>query len=171
MELNYIKMCKAADEIQKMKLDKIEGVNEFYIFKPGDIYSDHGSISDDYLYQVCAMEQLIEVTDGTEKPIWLPTFDQLLGRYKKTLSNNSEFFAILHFSNYVQEAVSRNHEIGLVFTTKEMWALAFVMQAMYGKCWSYNRFKRALCGEFEGEFIQFNGNGRRAGRQELENGD
>jgi len=149
MDKDYIKLCKEAEEIQLLKLDKVEKDIEYYLFKPGDIYSGHGSISGGFIYRVRGMERLehIHKTNHSIRSIWLPTFDQLL----KIFDPEDEFFTILHFSNFFQDKMSLNHGYGLVFHSKEMIALAFIMERKFNvrSGWSRN------CeGKLEGGWIR-----------------
>jgi len=117
---NYIKMCKKAKEIQKLRKYN-EG---------GWFYTRHGyhRISDDYIYFITdedVNDNWITRING----IWLPTQEQLQGMIVDPILNIAEF------SKWALKAIE-NAEYYMQFDSwNELW-LAFVMKEKYDKIWN-----------------------------------
>jgi len=57
---------------------------------------------------------------------------EILDIYSKANSlEDRDFFTMLHFSNWINYKVKENHAFGLLFPTKEMLALVFVVEQVY----------------------------------------
>jgi hypothetical protein len=81
----------------------------------------------------------------------IETVDKILDLYSQTNQIDHDFTTILDFSNWVVMKMKYNHGIGLVFPTKEMLALVFVVEEIYNvkSGWSRN----ISTGELEGDWI------------------
>lgn len=78
---------------------------------------------------------------------------ELFDIYSNTNSlEDRDFFVMLHFSNWLSFKVKENHGFGLLFPTKEMLALVFIVEKVYQieNNWSRN----ILTGELEGGWIK-----------------
>jgi len=140
---DYYEMCKH-DQIQELKytgLTDETGGNECEYFK-GD------QILEGILYK------LEENVDGwfrcdNSNVYWIPTFEDLLLIYMNEI-DETEFGAILDFSNFVISLMEKRHDLGLLFPTKEMLAIVFIMEKVYNyKSEWYRNKEYALCGGWE----------------------
>jgi hypothetical protein len=82
----------------------------------------------------------------------LDSIADLLDLYTKKQKNGSEFITMLDFSNWLTCKVRANHAFGLLFPSKEMLILAFVVEQGFQMKNNWYRDKKT--GELQGNWIK-----------------
>lgn len=138
-------MCKSANEIQELKLKReFEEFTE-YRYNKGDTIEYYGTVTtleSDWSDYISCSE-----LSYPKSVFWLPAFEQLL----KLFDPKDDFFSILHFSNFLQDKMTEDHGYGLLFPTKEMIALSFIMERKFNVKSGWNRNSR---GQLDGGWIR-----------------
>jgi hypothetical protein len=137
----YIKMCREAKEIQKLRTDEDAGEKNFFRYKNGDmIFYYH----DDYkepmtnFYDSMADDEGGFGYDATGS-VWLPRQDQLQEMiddlffdYQRDYKMPDPMGMVDHFADFAEEW-EWNNRYG--FSMEKNW-LAFVMKEKFNKTWN-----------------------------------
>jgi hypothetical protein len=81
----------------------------------------------------------------------LDSIADLLDLYTKKQKNGSEFRTMLDFSNWLTCKVKANHTFGLLFPSKEMLILSFVVEQ--GFCMKSNWSRDQKTGKLQGSWV------------------
>jgi len=124
--MEYIKMCKKAEEIQDTKWLSAKGRE--YPWEEGDLFSLKNNVQ---MYDSCShSEGFIEPDIYNTSCIWLPSQEQL---QDMVIIEYKHFYALLDVFHMwsIQPTLDRN----LIESMEQLW-LAFVMKEKYNKVWN-----------------------------------
>jgi len=136
----YIKMCKAAYEIQELKLLNQRETNKWYKFDNGDFYEQNGIVhknDTEWIFTIDASRPyFINVR------YWIPEFQQLLKIYQENHDIPHESWALLWLANWLEDKVKEDHSFCVIkYETVCEVAILWVMEECYGKKWDGEKFK------------------------------
>ena len=128
----YIEMCRAAEEIQKLKPTEADARTWFYCTEHKRFLEYNSELE----YQWCGSWNDWHSSDGEERVIWLPRQDQLQDLLNDDLRDIAEgFYDYMTTEGYNYEYPEFNDARCKEFGSMEQLWLAYVMETKYGKQW------------------------------------